>query len=74
AWGDGQIVLTMSVAIGGARLALEKALGPSARAGNEQVRLLLRGLGDRWREELVRTLERLAAFQRQVESLAPPRS
>ena len=64
------VTVTLLEAVGGARLALEKALGPLAKVGNQQVRLNLRGAGDRWQESLVTILERLKAFREQMVSLA----
>ena len=64
------ITLTLLEAVGGARLPLEKALGPLARVGNQQVHVSVRGAGDRWDEGLVRLLERLLAFREQLRSVA----
>ncbi len=62
-----EIVLQMSEPVSGARLALQKSLGPAPRVGHSQIRLNLR---DGWREELVRTLEGLAKFRADVMELS----
>ena len=62
-----EIVLQMSEPVSGARLALQKSLGPAPRVGHSQIRLNLR---EGWREELVRTLEGLATFRAEVMELS----
>ena len=64
------VTITLLEAVGGARLALEKALGPLARVGNQQVRVNLRGAGDQWQDSLVTILERLKAFREQMAAVA----
>ncbi len=59
-------------AVGGARIALEKALGPTARVGNQQVHINMRRAGDQWKESLVRTLERLMAFRKRLQAVGVP--
>ncbi len=63
------ITLTLTEAVGGARLALEKALGPLVRVGNQQVHVSIRRAGDRWKESLVRILERLKGFRERVRAV-----
>ena len=64
------VTVTLLEAVGGARLALEKALGPRAKVGNQQVHLNLRGAGDPWQDRLVTILERLKVFREQMVSIA----
>ena len=56
------IVITLRVAVGGARAPLQRALGPAVQVGNTQLHLPLRRLGGEWQQRLTRTLERLKAF------------
>ena len=56
------IVITLRVAVGGARAPLQRALGPAVQVGNTQLHLPLRRLGNEWQQRLTRTLERLKAF------------
>ena len=63
------VTLTLEQAVGGARLALEKALGPSVKVGNQQVHVSVRRGDDQWRENLVQVLERLVAFREQLASV-----
>ena len=56
------IVITLRVAVGGARAPLQRALGPAVQVGNAQLHLPLRRLGGEWQPRLTRTLERLKAF------------
>jgi transcription-repair coupling factor (superfamily II helicase) len=56
----GVVVLQFEDSIGGARLALQRALGGSAHVGASQVRVALRG---GWQEALVWTLEQIIEFQ-----------
>ena len=64
------VTITLLEAVGGARLALEKALGPLTRVGNQQVRINLRGADDRWQDSLATILERLKAFREQMAAVA----
>ena len=66
------ITLTLLEPVGGARIALQKALGALARVGNQQVRYNLRGAGDEWQASLVKVLERLKEFREQLASAAVP--
>ena len=75
AWGAGvesinqsgaTITLTLLEPVGGARLALERALGPLATVGNQKVRVSVRRADPRWTEGLLRVLERLVTFREQV--------
>ena len=61
------ITLSLKESVGGARMALEKALGPLCRVGNQQVHVKMRRGQDAWRGDLVRVLERLTAFKEQVQ-------
>ena len=58
--------------VGGARLALERALGPLCRVGNQQVHVRFpRRSPEEWKPVMARVLERLTAFQEQLrESMA----
>jgi len=69
---DESIILSLGVAIGGARVPLEKALGPSARVGNQQIHLSMRQLGDQWLSRLAMVIERLQVFQESIRHLAQP--
>ena len=62
------VTLTLVEAVGGARLALEKALGPAAKVGNRQVHITARQAGDGRREVLGGVLERLLEFTEQLRS------
>jgi transcription-repair coupling factor (superfamily II helicase) len=64
------VTLALQEAVGGARLALEKALGPLARVGNQQVHIRVRLEGDSWRGTLVEVLERFLAFRERLPALA----
>ena len=66
------VTLTLLEAVGGARIALEKALGPLTRVGNRQVHINMRRAGDSWRESLVMVLERLLAFRKQLQTVGVP--
>ena len=66
------VTLTLLEAVGGARIALEKALGPLTRVGNQQVHINMRRAGDLWKESLVRVLERLLAFRKQLQTVSAP--
>ena len=72
AWGAGvesinqsgaTITLTLLEPVGGARLALERALGPLATVGNQQVRVSVRRTDPRWTEGLLRVLEAAGDLQ-----------
>ena len=67
---DEAIVLTLKSPVGGARAALQKALGPSARVGNQQVHLAFRRLEGDWLPRFTRILGRFLAFQERLASLA----
>ena len=64
------IVLSLRVPVGGARVPLQKALGPSVQVGNTQMHMPLRRLGDEWLSRLTRVLERFFAFQETLKALA----
>ena len=67
---DDHVALTLVNAVGGAKLALEKDLGPHARVGFHQIHLGLRPSSAKAQEALLDALERLIAFQERMESLA----
>ena len=62
AWADTNIVLRLSHPVGGAKPALEKALGPLVRVGNNQLQLSHRRGSRPWQDQLVLTLQRLLRF------------
>ena len=64
------IVLALDGPVGGARLPLQRALGPSANVGNQQIQLPMRRLGDQWLSRLTRILERFKAFRDSLQSMA----
>ncbi|MEE8465453.1 MAG: transcription-repair coupling factor, partial [Dehalococcoidia bacterium] len=64
------IVLSLRVPVGGARVPLQKALGPSVQVGNTQMHMPLRRLGDEWLSRLTRVLERFFVFQENLKVLA----
>jgi len=61
--GNDAIVLSLRVPVGGARVPLQRALGPSVQVGNTQMQMPLRRLGDEWLSRLTRVLERFLVFQ-----------
>ena len=72
--GKDAIVLTLRVPVGGARVPLQKALGPSVQVGNTQMQMPLRRLGDEWLSRLTRVLERFMVFQANLTALTSPAS
>ena len=56
------IVITLRVAVGGAKAPLQRALGPTVQVGNTQLHLAMRRLGSEWQPRLTRALERLKIF------------
>ena len=52
--------------VGGARAAVQRALGPSVSVGNQQLHLPARQLGDQWLTRLKRLMERLQVFQERL--------
>ena len=66
------IVLSLGVPVGGARVPLEKALGPAARVGSQQIHLSIRQLGEHWLPRLTMVIERLQVFQASLRRLALP--
>ena len=64
------IVLALDGPVGGARVPLQRALGPSANVGNRQIQLPMRRLGDQWLSRLTRVLERFQAFRNSLQSMA----
>ncbi|MBI2872608.1 MAG: transcription-repair coupling factor [Chloroflexi bacterium] len=64
---DGQLTLRLSQPAGGARGALERALGHGARVGNQQVRLpAADGVEPPWGQVVLEVLDRLAAFRERL--------
>ncbi|MBT99302.1 MAG: transcription-repair coupling factor [Dehalococcoidia bacterium] len=68
--GNDAIVLALKTPVGGARIPLQKALGPSVQVGNTQMQMPLRRLGDEWLSRLTRVLERFFAFQENLRQMA----
>ena len=68
--GNDAIVLSLRVPVGGARVPLQRALGPSVQVGNTQMQMPLRRLGDEWLSRLTRVLERFLVFQENLTALA----
>ena len=68
--GGDAIVLTLRVPVGGAKVPVQRALGPSVQVGNFQIHLPLRRLGDQWFSRLTRVLERFYTFQENLKRLA----
>ena len=64
--------LALSVPVGGARVPLQKALGPAARVGNQQIQLSMRQLGENWISRLSMIIQRFHAFQESLRDLATP--
>ena len=65
-----QVVLQLEDEVGGARRALERALGPSVEIGNEQIRLRLEGLAEEWEMALLDTVTKLSDFRERMEAEA----
>ena len=66
----GEVTLKLPHPVGGARLALEKALGAGAKVGHQQIRLPGESAsGAPWGRALLEALETLAAFQAQAAEL-----
>ena len=68
---DESINLALGVPVGGARVPLQKALGPAARVGNQQIQLSMRQLGENWMSRLTMIIQRFQAFQDSLRNLAP---
>lgn len=66
---NGTIALTLEEPVGGARLAMEKALGNWAKIGNTQIRLNHRLMGPNWQKGLVTILKCLKDFQERISQL-----
>ena len=64
---DKTTVIQLREPVGGARIALQKALGNSAQVGHSQIRVPVHGY---WKQEIVRILEGLANFKAEVLELA----
>ena len=68
------VVLALGVPVGGARVPLQKALGPAARVGNQQIQLSMRQLGENWMSRLTMIIQRFQAFQDSLQNLAAPQA
>ena len=68
--GNDGVVLALRTPVGGAKIPLQKALGPSVQVGNTQMQMPLRRLGDEWLSRLTRVLERFLAFQENLRQIA----
>jgi transcription-repair coupling factor (superfamily II helicase) len=65
---DGKVaVIQLREPVGGARVALQKALGKATQVGHSQIRMALHST---WKQEIIKTLEGLAAFKAEVMELA----
>jgi len=65
---DGKVaVIQLREPVGGARIALQKALGKATQVGHSQIRVALH---DGWEQEILQTLEGLAAFKAEVMELS----
>ncbi|MSQ05991.1 MAG: transcription-repair coupling factor [Dehalococcoidia bacterium] len=60
------ITMMLRHPVGGARAAVQRALGPSVSVGNQQLHLPTRQLGDQWLTRLKRLIERLQVFQERL--------
>jgi transcription-repair coupling factor (superfamily II helicase) len=67
--GGDAIVMSLRVPVGGARVPLQRALGPSVQVGNTQIQMPLRRLGDEWLSRLSRVLERFHVFQESLKNM-----
>jgi len=63
-------VMQLKVPVGGAKIALQRALGPSVNVGNQQINLPARTMGAEWLSRLTRVVGRFRAFQDRLQSLA----
>jgi transcription-repair coupling factor (superfamily II helicase) len=63
---DRRIVLRLEDQVGGARQALQRALGRGVTVGNSQIRLDLDQAGDQWEDRLAQTVDKLAAFRERL--------
>ena len=63
------VILTFRESVGSARVALQRALGPSVNVGNTQMRLTLRGGIDGWMGQITLLLQRLRVFQQRLQAL-----
>ncbi|HCP22746.1 MAG TPA: transcription-repair coupling factor [Dehalococcoidia bacterium] len=68
--GSEAINLALRTPVGGARVPLQRALGPNVQVGNSQMQMPLRRLGDEWLSRLIRVLERFWVFQENLKALA----
>ena len=61
-----RVVLRLKSEVGGARRALQRALGPGVEVGNTRIRLELDHFADGWEQQLADTVEKLANFMERV--------
>ena len=64
--------LALGVPVGGARVPLQKALGPAVRVGNQQIQVSMRQLGENWISRLTIIIQRFRSFQESLRDLATP--
>ncbi|PKB79236.1 MAG: transcription-repair coupling factor [SAR202 cluster bacterium Io17-Chloro-G9] len=68
--GEDSIVLALDGPVGGARVPLQRALGPSANVGNQQIQIPTRRLGEQWLSRLTSMLGRFQAFRDSLQAMA----
>jgi len=61
--------LHLKTPVGGAKIALQQALGPLVNVGNQQINMPARTMGDEWLPRLTRMVGRFRAFQDRLQSL-----
>ena len=64
------VTLSLTESVGGAGLALEKALGPGIRVGNRQIHFKTLDGRATWKHNLLETMERLVKFREHLETAA----
>ena len=68
-YNDEAIELRLRSPVGGAKAALQKALGPSAKVGNQQIHVAFRRLEGEWLSSFTKVLRRFLAFNERLASL-----
>jgi transcription-repair coupling factor (superfamily II helicase) len=66
----GVVVLELKNSASGARVPLQRALGPSVSVGNRQIRVPIHQLDRGWLSQLIRVVERIQAFQARINCLS----
>ena len=66
------ITLALLEPVGGARVPLEKALGPLASVGHQQIHVKVSRTDDHWRHVLLEVVEKLKAFREHLSSAVIP--